>query len=205
MPEVMVAVSGKVAKGAGIACRETLARSRVSGSADTEVRRATRNHHPDAWLVASLLVLYTGRAALARFAEEPPALATSIFGDLGPPLFAAIALSVVLAALAVRWSSPLRGAVRALVAAVAYMALAVYPTEGFHGNAWYALPGTVFAFVALVRNMRVRRSRAHDPDVATAQSVAAGATSIAAGVLLGSVALAIVIVILIFWSLGDAS
>lgn len=169
------------------------------------MREAAGNHHPSACLVASLFVLYGGRMGLGRFADEPPALATSVFGDLGVPLFAALVFSVVLAALAVRWSSPFAGAVRALVAAVGYMALAVYPTEGFHGNAWFAIPGTVFAYVALVRNVRARRSRAHAGEVTTLDAVAAGATSIAAGLLLGGVVLIVLVVMLIFWSLGEAS
>ena len=169
------------------------------------MRGAAGNRHADACLLASLLVLYIGRVIHGRFAEEPPALATSVFGDLGAPLFAAIVVSAVLASLAVRWSSPFAGAVRALLAAVGYMALAVYPTEGFHGNAWFAIPGTVFAYVALVRNMRVHRSRGRDAEVKMIDAVAAGATSIAAGLLLGAVVLVVLVVILIFWSLGEAS
>ncbi len=84
------------------------------------------------------------------------------------------------------------------------MALAVYPTEGFHGNAWYALPGTVFAYVSLVRNVRARRTRTRG-EVRPINPVAAGATSIAAGLILAAVASVIFVVVMIFWSLGQSN
>lgn len=171
---------------------------------DTQARAGFPRRRSDIALLASVLVLYAGRALLLRFAEQPPELATSVFGDLGIPMFGAVVLSIVLATLAVRWSAPFAGAVRALVAAIAFMALAVYPTEGFHGNAWYALPGTLFASVSLVKNVRARRARTRG-DRGPVNPVAAGATSIAAGVILALVVSVLLVVVLSFWSLDGSS
>ena len=156
----------------------------------------------DVALVASVVVLFGARFV---FGEEGPQFATSFFGDLGTPLFAAIVSSAALAVLAVRWSQPFGGAVRALVAAIAFFTLAVDPTLEFHGNGWYALPGIAFAYTALSRNSRRRLSDQREGKAGAPNALAAGATSLVAGLLLAGVGLVVLVVIFIFWSLGDSS
>jgi len=146
----------------------------------------------DIALVAGVLVLFGGRLALGGGD-----------GGLTAAMFVALVLATVLAGCAVRWSlRPFGGAVRALVAAIAFLTLAVDPPTPWDGSMWYVLPGTAFAAVSLFRGTR-RRPIDSGGLTLPGNRVAANAISLIAVLLLVAVLVFILLMIVVAVALSD--
>ncbi len=146
----------------------------------------------DIALVAGVLVLFGGRLAFGGGD-----------GGLTAAMFVALVLATVLAGCAVRWSRrPFRGAVRALVAAIAFLTLAVDPPTPWDGSVWYVLPGTAFAAVSLFRGTR-RRPVENGGAPLPASGVAATGTRLIAVLLLVAVLVFVLLMVMLAVALGD--
>ncbi len=103
---------------------------------------AARTARADVAVAAGVVLLFGGRLALGTDGS-----------GVGPATLAIILGSTALCAAALAWRTPpLSGAVHALVAACAFLTLALDPTTGWDNrNVAYLLPGTVLAAIALSR------------------------------------------------------
>jgi hypothetical protein len=125
-------------------------------------------------------------------------------GDLEPSFLIALAVSVALCAAAVVSSRGLSGAVRALMASIAFFTFALDPTTGWdQRNFAYGVPGTVFATAALVwvnRHLRAGRMRSPAP---TGERVVATASWMTAALMLAAVAVFVAVNIVVLWALSS--
>ena len=154
----------------------------------------------DVALVVGVLVLFGGRLA---FGGSDPGFEASMFG-LNAAMLVPLVVAAALCAVAVKWSRPFGDAVRALVAAITFLTLAVDPTTGWDGNAWYVLPGAAFAVTAFGRSIRRRPADDDNPTLAR-NPLAANATSLIALLLMLAVLVFGLVLLLIFWSLSGSN
>ena len=156
---------------------------------------STRESRSDLLLAAGVLVLLVARFGLAGGD-----------GDLEPSFLAATAVSVALCGAAGAPGAALSGAVRALLAAIAFSTFAVDPTTGYdERNFVYGVCATVFAAVAVVRVGRRGQIEAArtEPD---GRRAVATATWVAGALLLAGAATFVGVMIVLVWALsGDPS